>query len=124
MINSSLNWTIKKYIPFWFILFVLFYGINQLILKTTNNAFIDYYLNDFLAVPIVLQLVLISFQLLYNNVNIYLGKDKILYTVIYISIFFELFLPYFFERFVGDWKDVLMYCMGGFAFFLLQKTTR
>ena len=51
------------------------------------------------------------------------GKDKILYTVIYISVFFELFLPYFSERFVGDWRDVIMYCMGGFTFFLLQKTS-
>jgi len=124
MARSSFTWLKSKLIPFWFILFVLIYLINQLLNKTSKIDFLNYYLNDFLAVPIVLQLTLISFQLLYNNVNIYLGKDKILYTVIYISIFFELFLPYFFERFVGDWIDVMMYCLGGFAFYLLQKTTK
>lgn len=114
---------INKHIPFWFILFILIYLINQLLDKTYKSDFLNYYLNDCLAVPIVLQLVLISFQLIYNNVNIYLGKDKILYTVIYISIFFELFLPYFSEKFAGDWRDVMMYCLGGFTFYLLQKTS-
>ena len=115
---------INKYIPFWFILFILIYLINQLLDKTYKSDFLNYYLNDFLAVPIVLQLVLVSFQLLYKNVNIYLGKNKILYTVIYISFFFELLLPYFSERYTGDWLDVIIYCLGGLAFFLLQKNSK
>jgi hypothetical protein len=123
MARGSFSW-IKKYIPFWFILFIIIYLINQITDKNSKIDFLNYYLNDFLAVPIVLQLVLISFQLLYKNVNIYLGKDKILYTVIYISFFFELLLPYFSERFVGDWLDVIMYCLGGLAFFLFQKNSK
>lgn len=123
MARSSFAWIKNKYIPVWFILFILIYLINQLLDKKYKYDFLNYYLNDFLAVPILLQLVLISFQLLYKNAHIYLGKDKILYTVIYISVFFELFLPYFSERFVGDWRDVMMYCIGGFTFFLLQKTS-
>jgi hypothetical protein len=101
-----------------------FMNINQITDNNSKIDFLNYHLNDFLAVPIVLQLVLISFQLLYKNVNIYLGKDKILYTVIYISFFFELLLPYFSERFVGDWLDVIMYCLGGLAFFLFQKNSK
>jgi hypothetical protein len=123
MARDSFSW-IKKYIPFWFILFIIIYLINQITDKNSKIDFLNYYLNDFLAVPIVLQLVLISFQLLYKNENIYLGKDKILYTVIYISFFFELLLPYFSERFVGDWLDVIMYCLGGLAFFLFQKNSK
>jgi len=112
---------IKCFIPNWFIVFIIIYGANQFFMKPADNSFLNFYLNDMLAVPIVLNLVLISFKMLYSSTNIYLGIDKIIFTVIYISILFEITLPYFFKRFVGDWLDVLMYIIGGFIYFIFQK---
>jgi len=116
-----MQWKIKCYIPNWFIVFIIIYGANQFFMKPANNSFLNFYLNDMLAVPIVLNLVLISFKMLYSSTNIYLGIDKIIFTVVYISILFELILPHFFTKYSSDWIDVVMYIIGGFIYFIFQK---
>ena len=121
MARGSFSRIINIYIPIWFIVFIIIYGANQFFMKPANNSFLNFYLNDMLAVPIVLNLVLISFKMLYSSTNIYLGIDKIIFTVVYISILFELILPHFFTRYSSDWIDVVMYIIGGFIYFIFQK---
>lgn len=49
-----------------------------------------------------------------------LSPLKMAVGVIYFAVLFELVLPLFNERYIGDWLDVIMYVVGGVLYFFLS----
>ncbi len=69
--------------------------------------------------PIVFYLVEAIFRIL--KINFSLSITKIIFGVLYFSFLFEFVLPRFSSRYTGDWLDVLMYCMGGGGYYVINK---
>ncbi len=75
------------------------------------------YLADLLCLPVVLTLVL-AFRryVVFRHPAHCLSAGQITFAIIYCSLFFEVWMPRFSERYTGDWRDVLAYALGGLAF--------
>ena len=85
----------------------------------SNQSFLNHYLADLICMPIVFYLVGAIFRML--KINFSLSIPKIIFGVLYFSFLFEFLLPQFSSRYTGDWYDVLMYCLGGGAYFFINK---
>ena len=92
-------------------LYIKFYAPNQ---SFSNN-----YLADLICMPIVFYIVVEIFKIL--KINFRLSLPKIIVGVLYFSFLFEFLLPRFSSRYTGDWYDILMYCIGGGGYYLINK---
>lgn len=81
---------------------------------------LEYYLADLLALPLILKSSLFLTQKLKKDPSLQLSKTKIIVTVIYVSLVFELILPHFNSKYTSDSFDVLCYIIGGFIFYFLE----
>lgn len=79
--------------------------------------FLHDYLNDLLAMPVILSLALFLMRLIYRNVHYILSKTQVVFAVIYLALVFELILPFLSTNYVGDIIDVICYMAGGFLFY-------
>lgn len=86
------------------------------------QGFIQYYLNDLLAVPIVATLGLGFMKLGLQQEDFVLKKWHLIYIVALFGLVFELLLPIYMKRYTGDILDVCMYTIGGL--FFLKKMNR
>ena len=113
----------KKKLPYYFVVSIIIGGIIyacdkfQIILP----KFIRYYVNDFLIVPIVLTLSLISIRKLKNSKEFKLSLLQIAYICLLYALIFEYWLPKFHARYTADLIDVLLYFISGTVFYFLQK---
>jgi len=113
----------KKLLSIYF-LFSIIIGIS--VYFAQKNEFylpkiIQNYLNDFLIIPIVLTISLYVLRWSRNDKNYTIPILLILYTCIFYTILFEIFLPKINERYTGDFIDVLLYLISSFVFNYLQK---
>jgi len=47
---------------------------------------------------------------------------QVMFLVVYMSLFFEWLLPMVSKIYTADWRDVLLYCIGGvFFYFVMNK---
>ncbi len=69
-----------------------------------------FYGKDFLAVPLLLEAVGITAQLLGKPVALKYGQ--VLLAAIYMSLVFEWLLPRYADQYFGDWLDVVAYAAG------------
>jgi hypothetical protein len=76
------------------------------------------YLDDLLAIPVIANLGL-WFQRVFMIRNNYyvLSSVHVTFIVVYVSVLFELVLPYYSKAYTGDWIDVALYLAGGIFFY-------
>ena len=82
-----------------------------------------HYLKDFLCMPIVFTVCLIVLQWLKEDMAFKLKILPVIVLTALYSLYFELVLPNFIQRYTGDPLDVLMYFGGAISFYLLQFTS-
>ena len=85
---------------------------------------IQFYLNDFLIIPIILTSCLIVLRWSKNNKNYQIPIWIIIYICSFYGVLYEYILPKFHPRYTADLIDVILYFISGFIFFILQKTTK
>ncbi len=107
--------------PFFFIP-VLIFTINQ-VLERYFELFIPIihsYLDDLLAIPVILGITLQIYRKIHPQKDAFsFTKKQILVAVIYVSIVFELILPYFSSTYTSDIYDAVCYTLGAIYFFFL-----
>jgi hypothetical protein len=100
-----------------FIISVLLFSINQLLEQA--HVFIPLlfsYLDDLLAMPIVLTLILAAERAYFGDNSFVLPWAWVVIAVLAFSVFFELVLPPFFPKHTADWLDVVAYTFGALLF--------
>lgn len=76
------------------------------------------YIDDLLAIPVIANLGLWFQRVFVIRNNYYvLSPWHVAFIVIYVSVLFELVLPYYSKTYTGDWIDVLLYLAGGVFFY-------
>ena len=99
-----------------FIICVIIFGINKII--PMNNVFRSNYLNDLLAMPLLLS---------YSNCIYILNKKtfkitSIITLFIVCSIMWEFITPIFLSKSTKDYLDILQYFIGTIIYILITKT--
>lgn len=80
--------------------------------------FVHYYLDDLLALPVILTLaVAAQRQWIYRNPCYTLSKTQVVFAVIYVSVLFEGILPAFSVKYNRDAWDILAYILGAGLFY-------
>jgi hypothetical protein len=74
------------------------------------------YLDDLLAMPIVLTIVLAAERVYFRKENFVLPLGWVVGAVAAFSVFFELMLPPFSQKHTADWLDVVAYTLGAVVF--------
>ena len=82
---------------------------------------IQFYLNDFLIIPIVLTTSLYILRWSKNDKNYHIPLSIVLYSCFLYSFLFEYFFPKFHVRYTSDFIDVILYFASGIIFYILQK---
>lgn len=100
---------------FWFISFCLLWTILYVGRRTGHHLPepVNNHLADLLAVPVLARCGLAFQRYVRKDEKLQLNDPQILFIVIYLSVVFELILPWFSMRFTGDVLDVLCYGAGG-----------
>ena len=93
--------------------------------RTTGHPlpYINSYICDAFAVPVIGNLAL-WFQRVFIIKNNYYVQSaaQVMFLVVYMSLFFEWLLPMVSKIYTADWRDVLLYCIGGvFFYFVMNK---
>ncbi len=100
--------------------FALF-AVNQLLAKRLPQfPFLTNYLNDIVALPVLLYLGLKLRNTFIQNPKP-LNNVNILYTFILVSLYFEYYLPSKSPAYTSDFLDILMYGIGMFYFCLFMN---
>ncbi|SFF74015.1 hypothetical protein SAMN04488033_10740 [Salegentibacter agarivorans] len=73
--------------------------------------------------PIVLSICLYTVQLLKKDKTLRLNLITVLSVFVMYAIYFEVILPPLHWRYTADIIDVLLYLIGSFLFYFLQKLT-
>ena len=83
---------------------------------------INGYIDDLLAVPVIANLGL-WFQrvVVIRNDYYVLSSWHVVFIVVYVSVLFELALPYYSKIYTGDWIDVFLYLIGGVFFYRIMN---
>lgn len=108
--------------PF-FLLALGLYLLNRFLLSLLGlSQFQVPYLNDILCLPVVLTLALWLQQKLFpGSCRHRLLAGQVIFTVLYIVVFFEGILPTLSSRYTRDYWDILAYTVGGlFYYFFLN----
>lgn len=98
-----------------FLISLLVFLFYEASIEMIPYAFVHSYLNDLLAPIIILnltQFVLSFYQKKYYRLSV----NQLLFFLVYISLFFEYFLPSISESYIRDAYDVLVYAIGVFIF--------
>lgn len=86
--------------------------------EAAATAFLRYYLNDLLFVPLTLTVaVFLQRNFVLCQPGYQLSKWQIGLTVAYISLMFEAVIPVFHSRYTADGWDVMCYAAGGWLFY-------
>lgn len=112
-----------KLLPYYFV-FSIILGSSIYIaqkLKVKLPEIVQFYINDFLIIPIILIASLYVLRLSKNNNQYKIPIWITLYLCVIYSIVFEYYLPQFHPRYTGDWIDVILYFASGMIFHFLQS---
>lgn len=103
-----------------FILCSVLFVLHQLLQKGLglHIPYLHAYLDNFLAMPIILTLLLAERRLLFRKGNGYiLTALDVLLATLYVSLISELLFPLFSDRFTTDWLDPVLYGLGSLLFY-------
>lgn len=104
-----------------FILCSLIFLIHQLMQKGLDIHFkpIDRYLDNLLAMPIILTFLMIERRYLLGRKKTFsLSPIEIILATIFIVSVAEILFPLLSTDFITDWWDVLFYSLGSIIFYL------
>ncbi len=97
------------------LLFVMFHILEA---SDLAPAILAAYLDDFLCLPLLLSAILLLQQrFIVHNVEFSLPPAQVVFSLIYISILFEIILPNFSEKFNADPFDFFAYAAGALLFY-------
>ncbi|QMU31338.1 magnesium citrate secondary transporter [Adhaeribacter radiodurans] len=86
--------------------------------KIFTLPFVHHYLDDLLAMPVILTLaVAVQRQWVYRSPQYTLSKAQIIFAVLYVSVLFEGILPAFSAKYTRDVWDVSAYIFGAWVFY-------
>lgn len=88
-----------------------------------SNTFTRNYLDDLLAMPIILYIAQVMMRIVYKNKGMKLDVTMHLYGFALVSIAFEWILPKYFDHLTSDYWDIACYAIGTLAFYLLNQAT-
>lgn len=96
---------------------------HQLIEKVIGLAFplLDNYLDDVLAMPIILTIVYVEQRYVWKRIHQRLKITEVLLYTLVFAIFFEEILPQFHEGYTRDNWDYLAYLVGSLLFYKFIK---
>ncbi|MDB5008002.1 MAG: hypothetical protein JWP45_2395 [Mucilaginibacter sp.] len=84
--------------------------------------YINGYINDFFAVPVIANLGLWFQRVFIIKSNYYvLAPRHVIFIVLYLIIAFEVLLPLLSKTYTADWIDVLLYIIGGLFFYRMMN---
>jgi len=81
--------------------------------------YLSSYLGDFLCLPVLLGLSLFFLRVIKQNNSLFLSKMMIFVSFLYVSLLFEVFLPYFSVKYTADKLDVIAYASGGLIYYFV-----
>ena len=102
-----------------FLTAVTIYSMQRLNVSLPN--LVDNYANDLLYLPLVLGAIEFLIRRLKKDPSFKLPLGFVVFLASFYSFYFEYFLPKINSRYTADWIDVLLYFLGGFAFFFIGK---
>lgn len=89
-------------------------------LQIAYPKWIQFYVNDFLCMPVVLTICLSVVHFIKKDYSIRLSLFTVLSLAAIYSVYFEGYLPEEKERYTADILDVVMYFSGSLLFYFLQ----
>lgn len=89
-------------------------------LNITLPKWINNYLNDGIAMLLVLKIVDVVVYYIYKK-QITRNIQYVIGIVIYFSFIFEYLYPKFHSRYTADWWDVLVYFIGAMLFLIIEN---
>ena len=104
-----------------FVISCILFGAHQALNKLFHVSvpYLDLYLDNLLAMPIILTLLLAERRILFRRGKGYrLPVLDVIVATIYIIFIAEVVFPLLSERFTTDWWDVLFYVLGSVLFLL------
>ncbi|WP_299989871.1 hypothetical protein [uncultured Pontibacter sp.] len=102
--------------PVFLVCALLFVGNQALELAGFYFPLLFSYLDDLLAMPIVLTIILAAERIYFQNDKFVLPLAWLVVTVVAFSVFFELLLPPIYSKHTADWLDVMAYTLGALIF--------
>jgi len=112
---------IRRFSHWLFVIFGAVYLVNRLWLRPSGFAFVDFYLNDLLCMPLVLYCTRICMVLIYSAPNLHIPVKYIVVATFYLGWVFEWLLPAWSPRYTADPFDLLMYIFGALLFLFWQR---
>lgn len=88
-----------------------------------SSNFSRNYLDDLLAMPIILYMAQVLMCLIYRRPKFILDELMLLYGFLIVSLSFEWILPKYFPNLTADFWDVICYAVGTLVFFMLNRTS-
>lgn len=101
-----------------FIISMVVYVFQKL--NITLPKWINNYLNDGIAMLLVLKIVDVVVYYIYKK-QITRNIQYVIGIVIYFSFIFEYLYPKFHSRYTADWWDVLVYFIGAMLFLIIEN---
>jgi hypothetical protein len=84
--------------------------------------YINGYINDAFAVPVIANLGLWFQRVIIIKSNYYgLAPCHVIFIVVYLILVFEIVLPYLSKTYTADWIDALLYIIGGIFFYKVMN---
>jgi hypothetical protein len=110
--------------PVFLILLLIFilHQVSQYILKI-QLPFLNNYLDNFLAMPVILTLLLAEKKYIYKQKDQSLSLLFIILATLYVAFVTEWLFPLLSERFTTDWLDLVFYSFGSVFFYLFMNKT-
>ena len=109
-----------------FVMSCVLFIIHQVVqgIADIKMPFINSYLDNLLAMPIILTLLLMERKYLYKwkDYNRLTMLETITATL-FISLVSEVIFPLFSDKYSGDWIDLIFYMLGAFIFYLTVNNT-
>jgi len=106
-----------RIVPFIFTLLAVLYKCIEYSGLVAIPSWASSYLEDLLAIPVILFIAEYSVQKLHHSWSTYrISKVDVTVVVICFAVYFEALLPCFSNNFTSDPIDVVCYTAGGFLF--------
>ncbi len=87
-----------------------------------HYKWLDHYLDNLLAMPVILSLLQVERILLFRKGSGYrLTLFEIVIATLYIILITEIIFPIFSKNFIRDWADIFFYFAGSLLFYMINK---
>lgn len=108
--------------PSLFAVFSLVFVANYILQHfEISSNFSRNYLDDLLAMPVILYLAQVLMRWIYRRPELVLDNLMLLYGFLMASLSFEWILPKYYMHLTADFWDVICYAIGTLAFFILNR---